>query len=339
MTEPIPATMRVSVLQAARDLRVEERPVPTPQAGEVLIRVRSVGVCGSDTHYFLEGRIHDYIVNSPMILGHEAAGEIVAVGEGVDPARIGETVSMEPGIPAPYSKETLHGHYNLDPAVSFFATPPVDGAFAEYVVHPAAFTYAVPEHVSMTSAAMLEPLSVAIAATESAGVKLGSHVLIAGAGPIGLLSAAVARLRGATHVHVYDVREERLATAEKYGAHTATLAADVPEDARFDAFIDATGARPAVSLGISRLAARGTATLVGMGADEVEVPLGLLQGREIRVTGTFRYANTWPLAVEIASAGVIDLDGLATSHYGLDDVETALTAGAQPGQIKAFVTP
>ncbi|MGF3056292.1 NAD(P)-dependent alcohol dehydrogenase [Microbacterium sp. YY-01] len=340
MTTHLPSTMQVSVLHKARDLRNEERAVPTPAPREVLVRVRAVGVCGSDTHYYTDGRIGDFTVDQPLILGHEASGEIVAVGDGVDPARIGERVSMEPGIPTAFSHETLTGNYNLDPSVQFFATPPVDGTFAEYVTHPAAFTYAVPDTVSLTAAAMLEPLSVAIAATQSAHIGLGSHVLIAGAGPIGLLTAAVARLRGATRVHVFDVREERLSTAEQYGAHRAMLANEVnTAHDRYHAFIDATGATPAITTGIACLGPRGTAVLVGMGADTVPLPLSLIQGREISVTGTFRYRNTWPTAVELASAQAIDLDGLITSRFPLAQAEEALLAGAQPGQIKALVEP
>ncbi|WP_341482271.1 NAD(P)-dependent alcohol dehydrogenase [Arthrobacter caoxuetaonis] len=335
----LPSTMRVSVLDAPGKLRLEERPVPVPGPGEVLVRIASVGVCGSDTHYYREGRIGPYVVESPLVLGHEASGRVEAVGDGVDPARVGTRVSLEPGIPQPYSAETLSGHYNLDPAVRFFATPPVDGVFSEYAVHPAAFSHPVPEHVSDDAAALLEPLGVALAARAAGKVQLGNRVLVAGAGPIGLLVSAVCSLAGA-EVTLTDVRAERLEQARRYGASGTFTAADAPVPApEYQVFIDATGAESAVLSGLSRLAPRGRCVLVGMGSDTIAVPVPLIQGRELLITGTFRYANTWPLAVEIASRGLIDLDGLVTSRHGLDDVEAALVAGARDGALKAVVTP
>ena len=332
-------SMSVSVLDGPGKLRLEDRPVPVPGRGEVLVRIASVGVCGSDTHYFQEGRIGSFVVESPLVLGHEASGRIEGVGDGVDPALLGQRVSLEPGIPQPYSKQTLAGHYNLDPDVRFFATPPVDGTVAEYVVHPAAFAHPVPEGLSDDAAALLEPLSVALAARAAGEVQLGDKVLIAGAGPIGLLVSAVCALAGAD-VTVTDVRAERLQTAPRYGASRTFTAADAPEPApEYQVFIDATGAERAVLSGMQRLAPRGRCVLVGMGADTIALPVPLVQGRELRITGTFRYANTWPLAISIAEKGLVDLDGLVTSRHGLDDVEAALVAGAREGALKAVVTP
>lgn len=331
--------MSVSVLDGPGKLRVEERPVPSPGPGEVLVRIASVGVCGSDTHYFQEGRIGSFVVEAPLVLGHEASGRIEAAGSGVDPALVGQRVSLEPGIPQPYSKQTLAGHYNLDPDVRFFATPPVDGAFAEYVVHPAAFAHPVPGRLSDDAAALLEPLSVALAARAAGEVQLGDKVLIAGAGPIGLLVSAVCALAGAD-VTVTDVRAERLEAAARYGSTHTFTAADAPGPVpEYQVFIDATGAERAVLSGMQRLAPRGRCVLVGMGADTIALPVPLVQGRELRITGTFRYANTWPLAISIAEKGLVDLDGLVTSQHGLDDVEAALVAGAREGALKAVVHP
>ncbi|MGW9405781.1 NAD(P)-dependent alcohol dehydrogenase [Arthrobacter sp. NPDC055585] len=332
-------SMSVSVLDGPGKLRLEERPVPGPGPGEVLVRIASVGVCGSDTHYFQEGRIGSFVVEAPLVLGHEASGRIEAVGDGVNEGLVGQRVSLEPGIPRPYSEQTLAGHYNLDPDVRFFATPPVDGAFAEYVVHPAAFAHPVPEGLSDDAAALLEPLSVALAARAAGEVQLGDRVLIAGAGPIGLLVSAVCALAGAD-VTITDVRAERLQGAPRYGASRTFTAADAPEMApEYQVFIDATGAERAVLSGMQRLAPRGRCVLVGMGADTIALPVPLVQGRELRITGTFRYANTWPLAISIAEKGLVDLDGLVTSRHGLDDVEAALVAGAREGALKAVVTP
>lgn len=331
--------MKVSALIRRGVLRTEQRPVPAPGPGEVLVRISSVGVCGSDTHYFTEGRIGSFVVESPLVLGHEPAGVVVAVGAGVTDRHVGQRVSLEPGIPDPLSEQSLAGCYNLDPGVRFFATPPIDGVFSEYAAHPAAFCHPVPDSVSDDAAALLEPLSVALAARQAGRIVLGEKVLVAGAGPIGLLISKVAQLAGAT-VTLTDVRAERLTLAEKYGATRSFTAADQPPvSPEFDVFIDASGAERAILGGLERLAPRGRAVLVGMGADTVALPVPLLQGRELTVTGTFRYANTWPAAIALAASGRIDLDGLVTSTHSLDDVEAALTAGATPGALKAMVHP
>jgi len=335
----VPDTMTASVLVRQGELRTEQRPVPAPGPGEVLVRITSVGVCGSDTHYFAHGRIGSFVVDSPLVLGHEPAGVVVALGPGVTDREAGQRVSLEPGIPDPLSRQSLAGCYNLDPGVRFFATPPIDGVFSEYAVHPAAFCHPVPDSVSDDAAALLEPLSVALAARAAGKVQLGNKVLVAGAGPIGLLVSKVAQLAGAA-VTLTDVRAERLEIAEAYGAaQTFTAANQPPVEPEFDVFIDASGAERAILGGLERLAPRGRAVLVGMGADTVALPVPLLQGRELTITGTFRYANTWPAAIELAASGQVDLDRLVTSTHGLADVEAALTAGANPGALKAMVHP
>lgn len=335
----IPASMTSSVLVRQGELRTEQRTVPAPGPGEVLVRITSVGVCGSDTHYFTKGRIGSFVVESPLVLGHEPAGIVVSLGAGVTDRTVGQRVSLEPGIPDPLSKQSLAGCYNLDPGVRFFATPPIDGVFSEYAVHPAAFCHPVPDNVSDDAAALLEPLSVALAARAAGRIQLGDKVLVAGAGPIGLLISKVAQLAGAA-VTLTDVRAERLEIAEAYGAaHSFTAAEQPPAEPEFDVFIDASGAERAILGGLERLAPRGRCVLVGMGADTIALPVPLIQGRELIITGTFRYANTWPTAIALAASGQVDLDGLVTSTHSLDDVEAALTAGANHGALKAMVHP
>ena len=339
--ESLPATMTVSVLRAAGELALEERPVPRPGPGEVLVEVGSVGVCGSDVHYYRHGRIGDYVVDSPLVLGHEAGGRVVAVGAGVDPQRLGQRVAMEPGVPCRQCRECKTGRYNLCPDVRFFATPPVDGAFAEYVVLAADFAHPVPDSLSDDAAGLIEPLSVGVWACGKAGVGAGTRLLISGAGPIGLITAQVARALGATAVVVSDIAPARLEAARRCGA-TQTLDARDPGAAaglEVDAFIDCSGAPAAVRAGLAAVRPAGTVVLVGMGADELTLPISLVQGRELTITGTFRYANTYPTAIALAAAGLVDLDSLVTGHYGLDDVETALNQDSAPGAIKTIVRP
>jgi L-iditol 2-dehydrogenase len=155
-------TMRAAVLRGVKDLFIEERPRPEPGPGEVQVQVSAVGVCGSDVHYYRHGRIGDFVVESPMVLGHESAGVITAVGTGVDPGRVGERVSVEPGVPDLTCGQCLAGRYNLCPDMRFFATPPIDGSLAEFVAVHEAFAHPVPDAMSDDAAALLEPLSVGV---------------------------------------------------------------------------------------------------------------------------------------------------------------------------------
>jgi L-iditol 2-dehydrogenase len=336
--------MRVSVLRGPKDLAVEERARPQPGRNEVLVRVSSVGVCGSDTHYYEHGRIGRFVVEEPLILGHEAAGVIEEVGEDVQDRSIGERVSIEPGVPDFYCPECLGGRYNLCPNMRFFATPPIDGAFAEYVVVHSAFAHPVPDTISDNAAALLEPLSVGVWACRKGGVSAGSRVLITGAGPVGLVSLQTALAFGAQDVWVSDINPARLAVARELGASATIDAGEVAGldglDAPPDVLLECSGFPPAITVGIRALGRAGRAVLVGMGGDEVPLPLSVVQERELNVTGTFRYANTWPMAIALAASGRVDLDRLVTGDYGIDSVEDALTAGRHDANaIKAIVHP
>jgi L-iditol 2-dehydrogenase len=333
-------TMRASVLVAKGQIRVEERPVPVPARDEVLIRVAAVGVCGSDVHYYREGRIGEFVVDQPLVLGHEAAGRIVAVGADVPESRIGERVAIEPQRPCRVCAQCVAGRYNLCPAMRFYATPPVDGAFQEYVTIQAPFAHPVPDSVPDDVAALLEPLSVGIWASRKAGIVPGARVLIAGAGPIGVLAAQAAKAFGAAEVIVTDPVPDRRATARRLGA-TATLdpVTDSVADLGVDAFIDCSGAAPAVRSGITAVRGAGRVVLVGLGAEEMPLPVQVIQNRELTLTGVFRYTGTWPVAAHLAASGQVDLASLVTGRFDLDHAEDALNADRTPGSLKAVVQP
>jgi L-iditol 2-dehydrogenase len=335
--------VRAAVLRGPGDVVVEERPVPEPGHGEVLVRVSSVGVCGSDTHYYDHGRIGRFVVESPLVLGHEAAGEVAAVGPDVLSPRVGQRVSIEPGVPDLTCEQCLAGRYNLCPGMRFFATPPIDGAFAEYVVVHSAFAHPVPEDVSDDAAALLEPLSVGIWACRKGGVTAGSRVLITGAGPIGLVSTQAALAFGATDVVVSDVNPARLTLAEDLGATEVVdvRTASVTDLARPPTvLLECSGHPAATAQAIRALAPAGRAVLVGMGGDELPLPLSVVQERELEVTGTFRYAGTWPTAIALVAAGRVDLERLVTGTYALQQAEEALTAGRRdPNSVKVVVHP
>jgi L-iditol 2-dehydrogenase len=320
-------------------IELEERPVPVPGPGQVLVEVSAVGVCGSDVHWFTEGRIGELAVDGPLVLGHEASGVVRALGPGADRLKVGDRIAMEPGIPCGRCRACRHGQYNLCPHIRFFATPPVDGAFARYVVHEEDFCYVLPDHVSDDAGALLEPLSVGIWSTWKAHIAVGDRVLVTGAGPIGLVVAAVAQ-----EVVVTDTQAVRLPSATKMGA-TAVVDAlkdgDSLADMGADVLIECSGSMQALETGIRALRGGARAVVVGMSAEShPRLPLALVQWREIELTGTFRYANTYPTAVAMASAGTVPLDDLVTGHYSLAQVEEALTAGQRdPLAVKPVVLP
>ncbi len=334
----IPSMMTASVLRAERDLVLEERPVPTPADDEVLVEVLSVGVCGSDVHYYEHGRIGPYVVESPLILGHEASGQIVAVGADVDPSRIGQRVSIEPQRPCGVCEFCREGAYNLCPKMAFYATPPVDGAFCEYVLIQDGFAYEVPHSISDHAAALMEPLSVGIGAAQRGGIKVGDVVLIAGGGPIGVIAAQVARAFGAADVVVADIDPARRELAARYGARVTDPLSESTEDLAAHVFIDASGATPAILNGIRSVRSGGAVVLVGS-ADEIPLSVPEIAMREITVTGTFRYTNTWPIARALLLSGQVDLDSLVTHVYGIEQVEEALTAKNTHGSLKRIVLP
>lgn len=333
--------MRVSVLRGAGDVAMEERVAPEPGPGEVLVDVAAVGVCGSDVHYYEHGRIGRFVVDAPLVLGHEASGVISGVGPGVDPARVGQRVSVEPGVPDRTCPQCLAGRYNLCPDVRFFATPPVDGAFAEQVVVHGAFAHPVPDAIGDDAAALLEPLSVGLWACLKGAMGPGSRVLVTGAGPIGLVATQAALAFGATEVMVSDVNPSRLRLARSLGATAAVDPRQTPlADLAPDVLLECSGVPSVISDGIRAIERAGRAVLVGMGGDEVTLPLSVVQERELQITGTFRYANTWPMAIGLVASGRIDLDALVTGHYGLAEAEASLTAGRRdPASVKVMVHP
>lgn len=338
----LPDVMRASVLVAARKIELQDRPVPTPAADEVLVRVTAVGVCGSDAHFYHDGHLGDWVVTEPLVLGHESGGVIVAVGADVSTVRVGERVSIEPQHPSVASPETRRGDYNLDPHMRFYAIPGTDGAFQEYVTIQSHFAFAIPDSVSDWAAALLEPLSVAVATARKARFSAGDRVLISGGGPVGLAVAQVARASGATEVLVSDISEVRRATALRFGATSVldpVADADELRASAVDSFVDASGAAAAVRSGIESLRPAGRAVLVGMGLPELPLSITQIQNKELILTGVFRYANTWPTAIALVASGRVDLDGMVTGTFTLEQTQDALESTADPSTIKSVVEP
>lgn len=340
-----------AILYSVNDLRLENRPIPKPNRNEVLLRMDKVGICGSDVHYWVNGRIGDFIVKAPMVLGHEAAGIVSQIGEGVSHLKPGDRVAIEPGVPCRICDYCKIGRYNLCPDIIFCATPPYDGNLARYYTHAADFCYKLPDHMSTEEGALLEPLSVAVHACRRAGVQVGHKILICGAGPIGLVNLLTAKAMGASSVLITDISASRLEVAKSLGAdHTLlvgkedaeTLAAEIAAKlgSQADVAIECSGAESSIRLGIFGTKSGGVLVLVGLGAPEIKVPIVNAAVREVDIRGIFRYANCYPTALELVASGRVNVKPLITHRFKLEEsvaaFETARTGAG--GAIKVMIS-
>lgn len=344
--------VRGVVLDAVSKICVRDIEVPwpqTPRTNEVRVAIKTVGICGSDCHYYENGRIGDFVVREPMILGHEAAGVVTEVGSGVTSLKVGDRVCMEPGIPEFGSAQTLRGMYNLDPAVRFWATPPVHGCLTPEVIHPAAFTYRLPDSVSLAEGALIEPLAIGVYAAAKAHIAPGDIAVVTGAGTIGLMIVFAVLAAGCSEVIVSDVATAKLALL---GGRREVVTVDLGrEDLRkvvlgrtdgqgADVLFEASGsARPYEDMfGLIRQGGR--AVLVGMPADKVSFDVVAMQVKEIQLTGTFRYANVWDRAVKLVASGKIDVKPLISATYDFEDSVAAFKRAAEhrPEDVKIQIT-
>ncbi len=331
-----------AVLYRPGDVRIEPRPLPALGPRDVLVEVRSVGVCGSDIHYYEHGRIGSFIVEQPLVLGHEASGVVVGRGREARRHVTGQRVALEPGVPCGRCDQCRHGRYNLCADVRFFATPPIDGAFARYVAIHEDYAFALPDELSDDAGALIEPLSVGVWACRKGAVTVGSRVLVAGAGPVGNLAMQVARAAGATAVVVADLNAQRLSRARELGA-TAVIdtrerrLGDAGTD--FDVVLECTGNEAVTREAILAVRPAGRVVLVGMGPKEdAALPVTAIQSREIELTGTFRYANTYPAAIALAASGRVRLGALVDARFPLEATDAALRANREnPALLKVVV--
>jgi D-xylulose reductase len=348
--EPKGIVVRAVVLEKAREIRIEEVPEPPdPGPRELRISPQTVGICGSDVHYYLEGRIGRYAVREPMILGHEASGVVTGVGRDIRDFRVGDRVVMEPGIPDMSSRAARIGMYNVDPDVRFWATPPVDGCLVESLVHPAAFTYHLPDNVSFGEGAFVEPLAVAMHAVTKADIAPGDVVAVTGAGTIGLLTASVALAGGASTAIVSDISPVKLEMAaeipgvvpvnvrdrdlvEAVLQHTGGWGADV--------VFEASGVGSVYS-SLWRLGAPGNRTvLIGIPTENPRIDLTEAQARETRIETVFRYANVYQKAVNLLASGKLDVARFISHTYPLDDAAAAFdrVAESRPSDVKIQIS-
>ncbi|MBC7478008.1 MAG: NAD(P)-dependent alcohol dehydrogenase [Pseudorhodobacter sp.] len=338
--------MKALVLESKLNLSLRDFAIEEPVGPhDVRIKMHTVGICGSDVHYYTHGRIAEFVVREPMILGHEASGTVTEIGAAVTTLKPGDRVCMEPGIPDPNSRATRLGLYNIDPAVRFWATPPVHGILRPSVVHPEAFTFKLPDNVSFAEAAMVEPLAVGVHAATKAQIKPGDVALVSGAGPIGLVTALAALAAGCARVYVTDMDDTKLAIAASLS--TAITALNVKSDplARIladtngwgvEVVFECSGAMRAASGAFDPLAPGGRVVFVGITPEPFPYDLGKAMVREARVEHVFRYAHVFPRCVGLLSSGAIDVKPLITRSFDFDEGVKAfeIAASAPAGQVK-----
>ncbi len=338
--------MRALVLERQRELSLREIDLPrTLGPGDVRIKIDTVGVCGSDVHYYTHGRIGPFVVKEPMVLGHEAAGTVTEVGPGVTSLKPGDRVCMEPGIPDLTSKASKLGLYNVDPSVVFWATPPVHGCLTPEVVHPAGFTFKLPDNVSFAEGAMVEPFAVGLQAAVKARIQPGDFAVVIGAGPIGIMAALAALAGGCSRVLISDLLPEKLAIAERYPGITGvnireTKLADAVAAATdgwgADVVFEASGSPRAYPGIFDLVRPGGCLVVIGMPVEPVAVDLVAAAAKEVRIETVFRYANVYDRAIAMIASGKVDLKPLVTHTYGFEDSIAAFERAAEgrPADVK-----
>ncbi|MGQ9807896.1 MAG: NAD(P)-dependent alcohol dehydrogenase [Armatimonadota bacterium] len=324
--------MKAVRLYAPGDLRTGDEPVPVPGPGEVLLRVRAVGVCASDVHYYNEGRIGDQIVTDPLILGHEVGAEVVEIGPGVSGLSPGDRVAVEPGQSCGKCDPCRRGWPNLCPAVRFFGTPPVDGALREFVAWPARLCIKLPPGMSFEEAAMTEPMAVGIYAVDLANIQGGEKVAILGAGGIGLSVLQAARVAGAGKIWVTDPLAERCRLALRLGADRA-IEGD-PEAAALavrdesggpDVVFECAGTNEAVQQAVAVAGFNARVIIVGIPyPDEVYFTASTARRKNLTLIFVRRSRDAVERAIEWARDGRIDLKSLVTHRFPLEETDRAL---------------
>ncbi|MBL4575254.1 MAG: NAD(P)-dependent alcohol dehydrogenase [Opitutaceae bacterium] len=309
---------------ALRDIEVEEM----LGANDVRIEIHTVGICGSDIHYYTNGEIGPFVVKEPMILGHEASGIVTEIGGEVSSLSVGDRVCMEPGIPDPTNKASRLGLYNLDPSVRFWATPPVHGILRASVVHPADFTFKIPDNVSFGEAAMVEPLAVGMHAATKAKIKPGDIAVVSGAGPIGMVTALSALASGCRKIIMTDVVQPKLDLISRMGpiipVNVANQNLQSVVDRETDGWgvdivFECSGNEKACSHACDVVAPGGMVVFVGMPLAPIAFDLVAAQVKEVRFETVFRYAHVYPRALGLMESGKIDVKPLITDNFSFND--------------------
>lgn len=326
--------MKVAIMEGIGKMGFVQRDIPVPKADEALIRLEYVGICGSDMHYYETGRLGDYIVEPPFVLGHEPGGTVVAVGEGVTHLKSGDRVALEPGKTCGHCEFCHTGRYNLCPDVVFFATPPVDGVFQEYVAHEAALCFKLPDNVDTMEGALIEPLAVGFHAANQGGARGGQTAVVFGAGCIGLCCMMALKAQGVLNVYAVDIAQKRLDKAMELGATGVIDGSrqDVAKEVErltagggADLIIETAGTEITQQQSV-QIAKKGACiVLVGYTkSGSANLPMGLAMDKELRFETVFRYRHIYPMAIDSVAKGVVNLKGIVTNIFEFDDIQNAM---------------
>lgn len=338
--------VRALVLEQQHKLTLRDIELPLDVGpGMVKIAIHTVGVCGSDVHYYTHGRIGPFVVNEPMVLGHEAAGVVSEVGPGVTHLKVGDRVCMEPGIPDPSSRASRLGMYNIDPAVSFWATPPVHGVLTPEVVHPANYTFKLPDHVSFAEGAMVEPFAVGMQAATKARITPGDTAVVLGAGPIGTMVALAALAGGCARVIVADLAQPKLDIAAQYqGVIPVNISEDniveavsaLTEGWGADVVFECSGSPHAWKTIVDLPRPGGAIVVVGLPVEPTQVDIASASIKELRIESVFRYAHQYDRAIALIASGKVDLKPLISETFAFDDSIAAFDRAveARPTDVK-----
>ncbi|BCS27870.1 NAD(P)-dependent alcohol dehydrogenase [Aspergillus puulaauensis] len=342
MTETNPSF----VLRAVKDVAFEDRAVPPlKDPWDVRVQIAQTGICGSDVHYWQRGRIGDFILESPIVLGHESSGVITEVGSAVKNLKVGQKVAVEPGVPCRHCDYCRSGSYNLCPDTVFAATPPHDGTLSKYYITQADFCYPIPYHMDLEEGAMVEPVAVAAQITKVGNVRPNQTVVVFGCGPIGLLCQAVSKAYAAKKVIGIDISQSRLDFAQSFGADGVFLPPARPEGVeetewsekvaklikdKFnlgegpDVVLEATGAQSCIQTGVHLTKKGGTYVQAGMGKENVVFPITTACIRDLTIRGSIRYSTgCYPVAVDLIASGKIDVKKLITNRFTFEQAEDA----------------
>ncbi len=329
--------MKSIVCHGPKDVRIEDQPSPVAGDNQVLIRVNAGGICGSDLHYYNNGGFGDIRLREPMILGHEIAGHISALGGEVTGLTVGDLVAINPSRPCGHCKFCREAMFNQCLDMRYYGSamrfPHVQGAFSQELVVDASQCVKLAEGTSPQHAAFAEPLAVGLAAINKIGKLIGKRILVTGTGPIGALVVAAAKVHGALEVVATDMVDAALQRAMQVGAdktinvasNAAALDAYSADKGYFDAVVEASGNEQALRSALNVLRPRGTLVLLGLGG-EVTLPLNQLVAKEIQVKGNFRFHEEFFWAVRLISEKRIPLDPLLTGVFELDDAVAAFEA-------------